>query len=364
MSDHYLVLSDMHFGTPESSINQQALRSALVRHLVEGAPWKEIIFTGDLLDANLATFRQAIEGDGDVRFGFRAFVREVDAALAASGGLAAAAERWIYLPGNHDYRVWDLLATRYAFEDVLAHGDTLGTVPMPLQHHAWAGDDSFFAGIFRPFHAADRVRVEYPNHLVAFDGASMVFTHGHYLDPSQTRGNELSAHLGRASTSAARDEAVGHIVKETAQYQAVASAVSYTRETQRLASALVGPDGLADKARTILAALGDAVLRLVFGRKSALRGSAISARQLTDIGLYVTRFSEVQPPARWFVFGHTHRQGHAATPGLDVYNVGSCYPDHDLPITFAEVDRRDDGEPEVRLMCVDRTSAVRPSPLA
>lgn len=375
MTARYLVLSDMHFGTPQSSINSARYRDALVEHIAAKAPWDEVIFAGDLLDANLSTLTRAIEGrrrNGSPElFGFRSFVEAIDAAARGSGRAAALADAvrsWVYVPGNHDYKVWDLLATRVACEDVLARGDPLGSVPMPLARWRWTGDESFFAGIFQPLGAASRVVVEYPNHEVSLGdaGGKMVFTHGHYLDPSQTRGNDLSANLAQLSSPARIAAAVRKIVIETAQYQAIASAVSYSDDTRRLVDDLVGPDGLLDKARKLLAEAAGWLLRLVFGGEGSQRGEAISPRQLANIEAYLTRFCAYAPVPGWFVFGHTHRQDAARTPnfGIRAFNAGSCYPDRGLPITFLEIEVEAGEAPEVRLMCVDGDGAVRPSPFA
>jgi predicted phosphodiesterase len=367
----YLVLSDMHFGTPESSVNSAVHLEALVRHVASRGPWEEVIFTGDLLDANLSTLTRAIEGrrkNGSAELcGFRQFVEALDRAARANGaarGLADLASRWVYVPGNHDYKVWDLLATRVVCEDVIARGEHMGSVPTPLQKYRWAEGTSFFAGIFRPFGVQERVIVEYPNHEVSFaDGARMVFTHGHYLDPSQTRGNDLAANFREARTPADVAAVVRRIVIETAQYQAVASAVSFTEDARRLVSELVGPDGWLDKLHKLATAIGGWVLRHVFARDGSLRGKALSERQLANAEIYLERFCGYDPVPRWFVFGHTHRQGKGRTSRLaiDVYNAGSCYPDSGWPITFLEIEAGSGSAPAVQLMCVDDGGRVRPS---
>jgi predicted phosphodiesterase len=371
MSERRLVLSDVHFGTPQSSINDRRFREPLVKHIADGAPWKEIVFTGDLLDANLSTLRVAIEGrrkNGvDDVIGFRGFLEQLDAAASARGGLAGVADGWIYVPGNHDYKVWDLLSTRLAFEDVLERGEKLGaTVSMPVREHAWTDGTSFFAGMFKPFHVERRVTVEYPNHVAVFgpDRVPMVFTHGHYLDPSQTRGNDLARHLEREGHEDPSGD-VREIFIETAQYQAVASAVSYTADVRGLVDHLVGPDGVLDKLRNVAAAIGTWVLKRLFVHDASLRGKALSDRQLANIRAYLTRFCRFDRTPRWFVFGHTHAQcrGEAkGEPPIQVWNAGSCYPDHGLPITFLEVEDDGGAEPAVRLMCVDASGAVHPSP--
>jgi predicted phosphodiesterase len=368
MPDRLVVLSDMHFGTPQSSINDAALRRALVAHLAAQAPWREVVLTGDLLDANLSTLTSALEGRGDRLCGFRGFLEELDLAMRRAHpgqGLAELAGRWVYVPGNHDYKIWDLLASKVACEDVLARGDAMGSVETPVLSHRWEGEAAFFAGLFRRFGAADRVIVTYPDHQVTFGAPDrlMVLTHGHYLDPSQTRGNALPANLGGDLDQAALRRERRRIGRETAQYQAIASAISYTEETRRLAAELVGPDGLVDKLRKLAAGLATWLLGWVFSSRGALRGQALSPRLLASVEVYVERFRAYAPVPRWFVFGHTHRQGLDRTPrlGIEVFNAGSCYPDGGLPITFLEVAAGPDA-PAVRLMCVDRAGRVGPSP--
>lgn len=365
----YLVLSDMHFGTPASSINQHEYRQALVAYIVSRAPWEEIIFTGDLLDVNLSTLTRAIEGHDSATngsCGFRQFLQELDEASRdrrPSASLDDVATRWIYIPGNHDYKIWDLLATKANCEDVLGSGARLDARKMPLARGAWPNGESFFAGIFKPFGAQSRVSVEYPDHEVTIGGDTMVFTHGHYLDASQTRGHDLTDNLRNATQADASRATVRTIVVETAQYQTVANAVSFTPATRRFVNDLVGPDGLLNKFHQIGIRIVAWLARRLFARGGALRDKPLSKRQLDNIETYLGAFREGAPLPRWFVFGHTHRQGHDRTPrrNIEVYNAGSCYPDHGLPITFFEVDVHG-ASPDPRLMCVDANAHVHASP--
>lgn len=361
----YLVLSDMHFGTPESSVNEPRTLDALVGHMVARAPWEEIVLTGDLLDVNLSTLTRAIEGGPNALFGFRDFVERLDAKMKESGkaGLADLAGRWVYVPGNHDYKIWDLLSAKVACDDVLARGDPMGTVRTPLTSHRWDGDQSFFAGIFRRAGVQDRVTVSYPNHEVAFGGGkTMLFTHGHYLDPSQTRGHDLTANLRGVTDRKQVDAIVRRIFIEAAQYQAIATAVSFTKSTIRIVDDLFGPDGFANKVHKIVARVGGWILRHLTRKKAALRGQELSKAQLSNIDYYVDEFCRCSPRPSWFVFGHTHRQGQgrSARHEIEVFNVGSCYPDGDKQITFLEVEAGA-GVPTVQLMCVDGKATVRRS---
>ena len=363
----YLVLSDMHFGTLESSINRAEYRRALVEYVVSRAPWEEIIFTGDLLDVNLSTLTSAIEGHeskAGTSCGFRNFLEELDRSchqLPSPLTLNELATRWIYVPGNHDYKIWDLLATRANCEDVLSSGARLDPGKMPLARGAWPNGASFFAGIFKPFGTQARVAVEYPDHEVAFGGDTMVFTHGHYLDVSQTRGHDLTDNLRDTPPNVARNT-IHNIIVDTAQYQAVANAVSFKPETRSFVSALVGPRGLWNRLHQYGIRIVAWLARLLFVRRGALRGESLSEHQLENIETYLGAFREGTPTPRWFVFGHTHRQGYARSPrrNIEVYNAGSCYPDHDLPITFLEVDVNG-AAPVPRLMCVDAAARVHAS---
>lgn len=364
----YLVLSDMHFGTPESSVNERRYLEALVARMVSRAPWEEIVLTGDLLDVNLSTLTRSLEGGTwpgleAPLFGFRDFVALLDARMKLAGkGLADLARRWVYVPGNHDYKLWDMLSARIVCDDVIARGDPLGTVPTPLMKYAWKGGAAFFAGIFGRFGVQD-VWVEYPNHEVAFgDHGTLLFTHGHYLDPSQTRWNDLADNLRGITDPARIQEIRRRIFIETAQYQAVANAVSFTQGTRRIVDELVGPDGVGNKLHKVLTRVGGWILGLLVSRRASQRGQELSARHLENIDYYVDQFCACDPRPSWLVFGHTHRQGLGESRrGIRVFNVGSCYPDRDMPITFLEIDVAPTGAPAVELMCVDRSATARRS---
>lgn len=368
-NNRYLVLSDMHFGTPESSVNDARFRDALIGHIVSRAPWEEIVLTGDLLDVNLSTITRAIEGgaweDLDAPlFGFRQFVQELDTRMrqqATDKGLKDLAKKWIYVPGNHDYKIWDMLSSKVVCEDVIASGKQMGSEPTPLMMRKWLGDESFFAGIFRPYGAQGRVVVEYPHHEILFgqELEKMVLTHGHYLDAKQTRFNDLSDHFRNAKTPEEIRKVRRRIFIETAQYQTVANAVSFTRGFRGLVNVLVGPDARGNKIKKLLNQFGGRLLSLFFPGEG-MKGKQLSSKQLLNIEYYLEHFCVDAKPPRWFVFGHTHRQGRGTVSGLcvEVYNAGSCYIDRGMPMTFVEIETDIKGLPIIQFMCVDRSAKV------
>ena len=355
----YLVLTDMHFGTPESAVNRAAPRQALTSYIASQPGWDEIVLAGDLLDGNLSTFKRAIEGDrAGTLFGFRQFLAELHA--QAKGGLSAVAKRWIYVPGNHDYKIWDILASRVAFEDVLAKGDRLNEkVPMPLQRHSWTGTLAFVAGIWKGegYDESAGVTVEYPDHRLAFGDADLVITHGHYLDTSQTRFSDLSEVVPPGLSPAEAAERVRKIFIETAQYQTLANAMSFTRDTTQIVSALFGPASLGNRVKKLYDAIRGWFVGL-FYRPEGKRGEGLSARWLRNVDAYLEHFAPPEPtarPVRWFVFGHTHEQGAQESPkGVAVANAGSCYEAHGKAITFVRIDAPEGGPPQVQLAGVAR----------
>lgn len=365
----YLVLSDMHFGTPESSINDARFHRALTNYMASRAPWKEIILSGDLLDVNLSTLTRAIEGGiwedlSAPLFGFRQFLHELDTQMrleAPGKGLKDLAIKWIYVPGNHDYKIWDMLSTKVVCEDVLASGKQMGSVPTPLKSHIWTGDESFIAGIFRPYDAQDQVVVEYPNHEIFFAEKQelMVLTHGHYLDDKQTRFNDLSDHFRDTTTPEDIKKVLRRIFIETAQYQTVANTVSFTKGTRSLVNVLVGPDAPGNKVKKLFNQIVVRLLTMFFPGEST-KGKQLSSEQLLNIEYYLERFCGYAKPPRWFVFGHTHRQDRGKTNrlGVEVYNAGSCYPDRGMPVTFVEIRTDAGGEPDVQLMCINQNANV------
>lgn len=371
--DRYLILSDMHFGTSESQINEQAPRDGLMAYMVDNAPWKEIVFTGDLLDVNLSTFRLALEGgqhqdEAKPLFGFQQLLAELDQRMKAQSGagLEDLADRWVYTPGNHDYKVWDILSTHVAFEDVLVRGAALSSFPGPLQAGSWSGLESFFGGLFRSFGIEERVLVEYPDHIIDLAGkgestpaSRLLLTHGHYLDKSQTLWNDIGERLGESVDVSELPKRRRALFIKTAQYQAVANAVSYTLRMRQVVSGAVGPQGLGSKLWRVVHWLSSLPLRLFFGAERR-RGERLDYAQLRRIEVYVARFRGHSEPPRWFVFGHTHRQGEGITPKLRIraINSGSCYPDEGAMITFAVIVSGENAAPLVHLRRVDGQGTV------
>lgn len=327
----HLVLSDMHFGTPESSVNDDEVVEALA-DVIARDHWSEVIFSGDLLDLNLSTFTKAIEGsrhEGKKLRGFREFMSTIASRASAGQGV----DRWVYIPGNHDYAIWNILSTERACVEVLDRGQRMGSVGTPLRSGEWKDGTAFIAGVF-PEDERTKVDVVYPDHLIGGVGGILV-THGHYLDWKQTWFNRLTE-LENADES--RSSAIKKIFIETAFYQALAASVSYTPQWRHLIDLLVGPSGLSEWIDGFLS-------------RGTTRDQSIDEDLLDSIEFYVNDFRGYEVAPKNFIFGHTHVQGSAARRSMDIHNAGSFYPGEDCRATYLTIDVSEDGRARSVNLC-------------
>jgi UDP-2,3-diacylglucosamine pyrophosphatase LpxH len=116
-----LIFSDLHFGDPLCSFRREAVTTGL-RHFLRGlGQVNELILAGDILDANISSLTRAIEGVKGTgiwpkQMGFRAWL-----AFLFQGD-EFKVEQIIYLPGNHDYKIWDILSTDRNFVQPISAG--------------------------------------------------------------------------------------------------------------------------------------------------------------------------------------------------------------------------------------------------
>ena len=322
-AERYLVLSDMHFGTEEVSLNDSRVTGALYQYISENEPWKAIIFSGDLLDLNLSTVTRSIEGAESSQkkiLGFREFIQRVITEV----GSDKAINNFIYIPGNHDYWIWNTLSTKVVCLDILSCGKCIGTISTPLMEYKWQGKDAFISGVF-PEKIQDKVIVTYPDHVIKCDRGDVVITHGHYLDQWQTEFKNI-----RQSLKDCKDqkETVQDIFKQTAQYQALANAVSYTSRTRKYTNLLFGPENIVGKIKKIIKGIFGNTAALI---SSPLRNKPIDSKQLSFIEYYLKYFRNYKDePPKYFIFGHTHKQGSASTKNIP--NKERLYPDKEVKV--------------------------------
>jgi hypothetical protein len=140
----------------------------------------------------------------------------------------------------------------------------------------------------------------------------------------------------------------------------MANAVSFTKGFRNFFNELAGPHGWKNRLRKLWRQMGESVTRAFFPTET-LRGRSLSSAQLLDIECYLETFCRYTKLPRWFVFGHTHRQGIWKTSrlGIEVYNAGSCYLDQGMAITFATIRTDGKGQPAVQLVGIDLNGLMR-----
>ncbi|MBI5968870.1 MAG: metallophosphoesterase [Deltaproteobacteria bacterium] len=314
-----VIFSDLHFGDPQCSLRWEVVTKGLRNFLRGLGPVDELILAGDILDANISSLTTAIEGvkgsgTWPKQMGFRQWLAFLFAAPEFN------VNRIVYLPGNHDYIIWNILSTDQAFVQPISQGKV--PTGLPLMNGVFPAP--FIRGV-APKEWRDRFVVVYPNYEFTLSGQQILVTHGHYLDDKQTLFKDLDKLIRKAGGDEAK--AVRNFFIGTAQYQAVANAISY----------LKGSRTLVEKVYKALDGFWS-----MFGK---LRNQPIDADMLTAIDFYLRYVAKKQPDV--FIFGHTHEAGHtftkAAVKGsrkVEVWNDGSFLEvaDQNLAGTFLLVE--------------------------
>lgn len=342
MSRTRVILSDLHLGDPQSTLNLSPVRQGLRHWLCDLGDVQELILAGDILEGNFGSLDTAIEGSADV-MGFRGWLAD----LLADGRFRP--RRIVFIPGNHDYAIWHLLSTQRAFMRPLDEGRTLPRAPL-----RWAEfENPFLAGV-APEPYRDRFVVCYPDHRFGSRGQLFLVTHGHYFDDSQSLRRNLKAII-RAERGNVR-AAVRRFFVSSAMYQSLAGSVSYVPWRKSLVGRTYG--GIA----SVVSSVG------------LLRGMPIDAQMLEAMEYYLAYYYHRPVSPDVLVFGHTHRPARARSGDFGrtrarrivekeftIYNVGSFVQGRSSKCmgTFLVVDPPSSSEHVLRL-AVDATGVVHP----
>ena len=283
-----IVLSDLHFGVPETSINEREVRRAVIETIRSLLPVKRIILLGDIFDLNLARLGDSIDGGsspGSKVVGFRQFLKE-----CLAKGIKE--PQWIYIPGNHDYDTFDVPARLDGMNRRFAkktEEKIMYWAPRP-----WEG------GNIAPPELRGNFQIQYPHRWEKLGSKFILLAHGHYLDPSQTMGKKIGE-LDKP------DGIPMHkLFTLCAQYQALTRAISYQGETIRFFGRLYG-------AWTSVSSVVEEIVK--YGTSGLWRHKALG-RELQNAALsYVRNFGPIGKPQEAagspdaMIFGHTHREG-------------------------------------------------------
>lgn len=317
-----VIFSDLHFGDSACSLRFRRVAEGLRKYLHGHRSIEEIILAGDILDTNISSFTTAMFGVGGgmtpgsgsaikwpKQIGLQGWLTH----LLADGDFKV--NRIVYIPGNHDYKTWDLIATQANFMNPVAAGERPTKDSVPLMEGEFS--HSFISGL-APKSNRRQFVVVYPDYLFHLGEKKVLVTHGHYLDKKQTMGKSIEDALKEKDGNKAAARRL--FFQRTAQYQAVASAVSYVETT-----------------RNRVDSIHKMINRLYDMSLGSLRNKPIDGKQLKAIEQYLFYYRQLSPDI--FIFGHTHEAGHSSTASfrrtenkrlikkiIDVWNTG-CFLD-------------------------------------
>jgi len=344
-----IVLSDLHFGVPETSINDREVRRTVIETIRSLLPVERIILLGDIFDLNLAKLGDAIDGRssrGTKVIGFRQFLKE-----CLVKGIKDL--QWIYIPGNHDYDTFDVPARLDGMNRRFVK--KTGEKIMHWAPRSWEG------GNIAPQELRGNFQIQYPHRWEKLGTKYILLTHGHYLDPSQTMGKKIGE-LNRPGGIP-----VDKLFTMCAQYQSLTRAISYQGETIRFFGSLYG-------AWTSVSSIVEEIIK--YGTMGLWRHKALDAQLQKAALSYVRHFGPIGKPKEAagmpdaMIFGHTHREGmvFVGEPGtvsigsgkgiLLVNDGGFIHGGSDGKITGSLVEVESAGiSCKVRLHVIERTSS-------
>jgi UDP-2,3-diacylglucosamine pyrophosphatase LpxH len=279
-----VVLSDLHFGDSRCSLHSMATVRAFVDRLQNFKPLTEIILLGDILDLQLANWAQAVEGkflDGPRKraVGFRYFINHL---LHETGCKSV-----IYVPGNHDYRVFDYHSIEKSLLKPLHEGKKLSGKISFFRSFS----PSFLQGILAAPEA--KITVVYPHHSMIVNGTRIVLTHGHFFDPTQAFNHEIGKVFSKTQEIPKKDihRIRNAYFRRVSFYQTMVSGLSVRRE-------------LRDWFNSIYQPVTELTNRLHHRARKTFLTPAMK-RSLEQYVRYCCRSKKVEG----VIFGHTHHAG-------------------------------------------------------
>jgi len=286
MTSYSLVVSDLHFGDRRCTLHSMKTARKLADRLKEFSPLHQIILLGDILDLQLSNWAQSIEGlmlDGPQNraVGFRYFINF----LVEQTG----AQEIVYVPGNHDYKIFDYHAIEKSLITPLRGGRRLsGRVAFFRKF-----GESFLQGMLQL--KGPRICVTYPHHSMRVNRARIILTHGHFFDPTQAFNHEVGK-LFAKSGSLTKKEILRmrhDYFRRVSLYQNVVSGFSTKKELREWFNTMYHPFSS---------------IKQMFHHRS--RKAFLTRAMRTSIEHYVTFCCR---PGRvdGVIFGHTHRPGKA-----------------------------------------------------
>lgn len=296
-----VVLSDLHFGDPRCSLHSMSVVQAFTGRLREFSPLDEVVLLGDILDLQLANWAQAMEGrilevPNKRAVGFRYFLNFL---LQETG-----ARRVVYVPGNHDYRIFDYHSVERYLLAPLREGRKLSGKISFFRKFA----QGFLQGVITVPGA--EITVVYPHYSIKLGASRILMTHGHFFDPTQAFSHEVGKVFSNTDKLDAKEiQKLRHsYFRRVSLYQNVVSGFSMKKELRQLFSAVYEPFSS---------------LKHRFRHRT--RKAFLTPAMLRSIESYI-RFCCRRMKVHGVIFGHTHHPGKAVLangPVGHIWNTGS-----------------------------------------
>src|SRR5262249_31214299 len=143
----------------------------------------------------------------------------------------------VYVPGNHDYRIFDYHSLERHLITPLREGRKLSGKISFFRNFA----KSFLQGIISAPDA--KIEVIYPHYTMKVNRRRIILTHGHFFDPNQAFNHEIGkVFSGRDPLTKEEIRKVRHAYfRRVSLYQNVVSGFSMKRELREWFSSLYEP---------------------------------------------------------------------------------------------------------------------------
>lgn len=305
MSAEAIVFSDLHFGDPRSLLHSQSHFEKLLALAKQHRPIRRVVLLGDILDLQIGNWSLAVEGiphgtSGRRSPGFRRFLNELVGQVEA---------KYVhFVPGNHDYRVFDYLSVDRYLMARLATGKKLHGKVSFYRHFR----KPFLRGVLTASEAS--FEVTYPHLELRLGDHRVVLGHGHYLDASQGLGTDVHrAFRGvNPKDTKAVTRARQNFFRRVGLYQSIVDGGAVNYQVRQ---------GVYRRAVGALHAVG----KLGDLTRGKARGRPIDRGLKQNILAYV-RYCCRGRNVDGFLFGHTHRAGEAkiSRPPQQPLRVWNC----------------------------------------
>jgi len=296
------VISDTHIGAPLAVLTYPRAIEAMIETLSSLGQIDELVLLGDIFDFWQAPVTEALSRG-----------REFMSALYGLDNVG----RMVFVPGNHDHHIF-----RLYYEEKLGRRLREGNMELPELDMPITDDCPAFSAV-RPPDARVPLSMTYPVYQVSVQGSDTMLTHGHFLgffERSLWRPKHgvVSSMLLNRNGSLSLEDMENFMSPYYEMFTLSANVPGVVDSRYRIYRMIL---------KTGKALGVDSETRTSVQRDATVEESSVLVEAMLD------HFCTEKP--RYFVYGHTHKQGLLTLPisGTEAINTGAWLadgaPDHD-----------------------------------